>query len=78
MLRKHLNEHKFSISSRDAQSRAQQGGSGQLEALVGKVHWTLALYVDEGIVRLLGRLRHSLMWDTVSPQKMFILFTTRS
>lgn len=34
-------------------NRAQIGSSSQLEALVGKVHWTLALYVDEGIVRLL-------------------------
>lgn len=53
MLRKHLNKYEFSSSSRNAQNRAQIGGSGHLKALVGKVHGTLALYVDEGIVRLL-------------------------
>lgn len=68
MLGRHLNEYEFSSSSRNAQSRVQQGSSGQLEALVAKVHWTLALYVDEGIVRLWEGLRHCLMCDTVSPQ----------
>lgn len=68
MLGKHLNGYEFTSSSKNAQSRVEQGSSGQLEALAGKVNWALALYVDERIMRLWGGLRHSLMWDIVSTQ----------